>query len=73
MSFARVLSGKSGRYGATRSRDFTPYENFQRKNVSVLLFVNVMFYLVLFKKETTRQAVILPFLWVFVSYLIFEV
>lgn len=25
------------------------------------------------KKETTRQAVILPFLWVFVSYLIFEV
>ncbi|KMJ40153.1 hypothetical protein ABT74_11850 [Salmonella enterica subsp. enterica serovar Typhimurium] len=51
MSFARVLSGKSGRYGATRSRDFTPYENFQRKNVSVLLFVNVMFYLVLFKKR----------------------
>lgn len=24
----RVLSGSPGRYGATRSRDFAPYENF---------------------------------------------
>ncbi|EBN1520178.1 hypothetical protein DKN01_00780 [Salmonella enterica] len=49
--FSRVLSGNSACYGAAASRDFAPYENFQRKSVSVLLFVNVMFYLVLFKKR----------------------
>ncbi|EGJ5832992.1 hypothetical protein INA60_002672 [Salmonella enterica] len=65
---ARVLPDELSHYGATRSRDFTLYENLQGKSVSVLLFVNIMFYLILFKKETTRQPVILPFLWVFVSY-----
>ncbi|WP_370605240.1 hypothetical protein [Citrobacter braakii] len=52
-----VLSRSSGHYGATRSRDFAPYENFQRKSVSVLLFINIMFYLILFKKrnDTPRR------------------
>lgn len=51
MPFSRVLSGNPGHYGATRSRDFAPYENFQGKSVSVLLLVNIMFYLCLFKKR----------------------
>lgn len=55
MSFSRVLSGNPGRYGATRSRDFAHYENFQGKGVSVLLFINIMFYLILFKKRNDTQ------------------
>ncbi len=53
---ARVLPDELSRYGATRSRYFALYENFQGKSVSVLLFVNIMFYLILFKKRNDTPA-----------------
>ncbi|EBK3087081.1 hypothetical protein DRW71_25295 [Salmonella enterica subsp. diarizonae] len=67
----KVLSSGSSQYGASASRFFALYENFFGEKRVGTSFFNVMFYLSLSKKEATYQTVILSFLWVFVSYLIF--